>query len=35
MSFRFCDWLTLHHEVFAAYKASLDFILSKSRWVLW
>lgn len=26
MSFRFFDWLTLHRDVFAAYKASLGFI---------
>jgi len=26
MSFRFVDWLTLHRDVFAAYKASLGFI---------
>jgi hypothetical protein len=26
MSFRFFDGLTLHHDVFTAYKASLGFI---------
>ena len=26
MSFRFFDWLTVHRDLFAAYKASLGFI---------
>ncbi|MEH2462496.1 MAG: hypothetical protein V7K23_01665 [Nostoc sp.] len=26
MSFRFFDWLTVHRDLFAAYKASLGYI---------